>query len=1094
MEVEQRAPGLPMPVQVGLLGVVAVRQDGTLDPVPGRRARALLAALAVDPGRWRSAELLIGEVWEDQPPRSPTNALHTQISRLRALLPPGMLEAGPAGYRLVLGRAEVDVTRAEDLVRRARGAEDSGDHPSALRLVAEASALWRGESGTDLPTQRQADELRIMVQAVRRDLEEVQLDAQLGQGAYTQVLPHLRERCAQDPMDEAAHAAMMRCLAALGRANEALAVFAALRARLAEELGADPSPELVGLHTLILRGELPAAPTEQSPRALAVGLRAAPNPLLGRDEDIAALQALLASSRVVTILGPGGTGKTRLAHELGRAAAQVLPVALVELAGVRSAEDVIGAISATAGVSEAEIGPDGIRRTRRRDIRDRLRESLSARPSLLILDNCEHVIAAAAEIVADLVAAGPELTVLTTSRTPLMVAAEAVYQLPPLHVDEGGSPATDLFCTRARAVRPGARLEATVVAQLCRTLDGLPLAIELAAARVRTMSVEEIHARIADRFALLRATDRTTPERHRTLRAVIEWSWNLLDGAERAALRRLCRLPAGFSRAAAEEVAAWGECADIDSALDGLVNQSLLSLSEHPAPVGLRYHMLETVREFGEERLAGEAEQVARRQAAWARALALRLAERYLSGQQLEAIGWVEAEHENLVAALRHAVAASDPCTALTVFPVLAGYWAIRGAHSEVYLWAPRILDVSNAPTEYVDLDPNLVAACYLAAVVYLSLPGAGRPLARARTRLRRMVVAESLDETVLLGARAALARPGAKGFGRLLAAGIRSARPDTRLLAYIIRASLQENAGNRAQAWRDTLRALDLARQRKDLWAQGMAAQMLGGLNSQAARYADAVGYYRLSARMLYELHAYEESAQARGFVGAALVGAGEVVRGRREALAALGPQQDPVIGGHIGQVAHAEYEASVTATLAEADLAEGNTERGLELYRKAVVLCGLADEAQFADPFASLVTSAAVCAHVAAGARGSAHELLAPLLDTVLVRHLGSRSGQTFPDLPIIGALAVAVSSMDVGDPVWSANGVRLLAIAGRAGARQDYPSLRLDRHLAAARLVVGDELVDAEVSRATALRRAVLGRELSRLLVRRYQALRM
>ncbi len=1077
--------------------MVSVHRAGILEPVPGRRARALLVALALDPGRFRSAESLIDEVWDEQPPRSPMNALHTQISRLRSLLPSGLLEAGPAGYRLALQRVDVDVTRAQDLLGRARAAQDSADHAGALRLVAETSALWRGEAGADLQTQRIADELRTTVQALRSGVDAVRLQAQLGEGQFAQALPRLRERCAEEPLDEPAHEALLRCLAGLGRTNEALAVFAELRSRLAEELGADPAPTLVGLHTQLLRGELVAAPPEAHAPALAtaIGLRAAPNALLGREDDTAALQALMRSCRVVTILGPGGTGKTRMAHELGRAAAQQTPVSLVELAGVRSAEDVVGAISATLGVSEAEIGPDGILRPRRRDVRERLRASLSGRPSLLILDNCEHVIEAAADIVADLVSTSAELTVLTTSRTPLMTAAEAVYQLPPLEVDESGSPATELFCARARAVRPGARLDPIVVAQLCRTLDGLPLAIELAAARVRTMSVEEIHSRIADRFALLRATDRTTPERHRTLHAVIEWSWNLLDDAQRAALRRLCRFPGGFSRAAAEEVAAWGECADIDSALDGLVNQSLLALTEHPAPVGLRYHMLETVREFGEECLAGEAEVVAWRQAAWARALALQLVGLYLNGQQLDAIGSLEAEHENLVSALRWGVAEHEPRTALTVFPVLAVYWAMRGAHSEVYLWAPRIFDVSGSPGEFADLNPNLVAASYLAATVHLGFGGVSRPLAQAKTRLRRLVVGCSdLDDTLLLAARAALAGPGGRGLGRLLATGVRSARPDTRCLARLIRANLQENAGNRAQAWRDTVRGLDLARQCGDRWAQGMAAQMLGSLHSQAARYAEAVEYYRLSAQILHELHAYEESAQSRGFVGAALVGAGQVELGRREALAALGPQQGPLIGGPANQGSHTEYEAAVTATLAEADLAEGKTASGLELYRRAVVLCGLSEAAQFADPFASLVTSAAVCAHVAVGAMRPARELLAPLLDTVLPRDLGARAGQPFVDLPITGALALAVSSLDIGDPGWHENGVRLLATAARAAPRQDYPSLRVDRHLSAARLTVGDELVDAEISRAAALRRRDIGVELQRLLGRRYQALRM
>jgi len=177
-------------------------------------------------------------------------------------VPSGLLEAGPAGYRLALQRVDVDVTRAQDLLGRARAAQDSADHAGALRLVAETSALWRGEAGADLPTQRLADELRTTVQALRSGVDAVRLQAQLGQGQFAQALPGLRERCAEEPLDEPAHEALMRCLASLGRTNEALAVFAELRSRLAEELGADPAPALVGLHTQLLRGELVAAPPE----------------------------------------------------------------------------------------------------------------------------------------------------------------------------------------------------------------------------------------------------------------------------------------------------------------------------------------------------------------------------------------------------------------------------------------------------------------------------------------------------------------------------------------------------------------------------------------------------------------------------------------------------------------------------------------------------------------------------------------------------------------------------------------------------------------------------------------------------------------
>ncbi|XGU19622.1 AAA family ATPase [Rhodococcus sp. 3Y1] len=305
--------------------------------------------------------------------------------------------------------------------------------------------------------------------------------------------------------------------------------------------------------------------------------------MLGRDNDIDQIESLLARSRVVTILGPGGAGKTRLAHELGLRGSVNQPgvsVVLVELASLRSSEDVIAAIGGTLGISESDLAPGKLTVGRTHSARERLKEALSAGPMLLILDNCEHVIGACSEIVAEMIAAGRQLTVLTTSRSPLMISAEAVYPLPPLAIDDGSGSAVELFSARARAVRPSVHLDVDAVVKLCTTLDGLPLAIELAAARVRTMSVDEIGSRLRDRFALLRSDDPTSPDRHRTLHAVIDWSWNLLGSGDQIALRRLCRFPAGFTLSSAQAVAGWGELTDVASAVEALVNQSLLSVSD----------------------------------------------------------------------------------------------------------------------------------------------------------------------------------------------------------------------------------------------------------------------------------------------------------------------------------------------------------------------------------------------------------------------------------------------------------------------------------------------------------------------------------
>ncbi|WP_444980034.1 BTAD domain-containing putative transcriptional regulator [Nocardia amamiensis] len=738
-------------VVVALLGEVALRRDGVLAALPGARSRLLLAALALRPGRSRSAQALIDDVWGEQPPRSPMNALHTQVSRLRAALPDGALEIGPAGYRLTLSAEQVDVTLAGERVREARRCHTADDPAGCLAAIGQARALWRGEPGADLTSGDVADDLRAMAGQLLTELDDLELTAREDGGDVDGALRLARSRAAADPLDETAQQILMRLLATAGRANEALESFAAFRSRLVEQLGADPGPALAALHTAILRGEpvgraaahpghtgvsgtagrswgglasapgagvaaeppsvvgrAPAqpdstdvsatpsgsrggfasaptmagtaaeppsivgcAPAQQGskggsttatgsqsgfaspptadiaaqplptvgraattgvsaeiggarigfmsasavtgiaadpspgpaatalvaePPPAAIGLRAAPNALLGRTADLAALAGLLRDSRVVTVLGPGGAGKTRVANEVGARVAGSRPVILVELASVRADDadarvEIEAAIAATLGLSDVTFDTAALRSRPAIGARRRLHDAVSARSMLLILDNCEHLIDAVAVVVADLIGIANRLTVLTTSRSPLSITAETVYPLPPLTIDPAGSPATELFAARARAVRPTVRLDPDIVAQLCHTLDGLPLAIELAAARVRVMSVEEINDRLADRFALLRHGDRSSPERHRTLHAVIDWSWNLLDTEQQVALRRLCRFPAGFTLSAAVAVAGGTDLDDVAAAVDGLVNQSLLTVLDDEV-LGIRYRML----------------------------------------------------------------------------------------------------------------------------------------------------------------------------------------------------------------------------------------------------------------------------------------------------------------------------------------------------------------------------------------------------------------------------------------------------------------------------------------------------------------------
>ncbi|TCN51647.1 putative ATPase [Rhodococcus sp. SMB37] len=1073
-------------VEVALLGEVATRRGDELIPLPGLRARSLLAALARRPGRACSSQSLIEEVWGDELPRSPTNALHTQISRLRDALPDGVLERGPAGYRLVLDRMQVDLTLVRVCEQRAQQQRADGDLSGAVATVRKARALWRGEPGADLATGDLAREIADEATARAAALDAVELAATVAMGELEQALPLARAAAVRAPVDEQVHGQLMLVLSGLGLDSEALEVFAGLRTRLADRLGADPSPRLVDLNTAILKGESPrfvSAPAvdaetrARTHRALdqehsaaptiprSTGLRAAPNALLGREADLAEVERLMADARVVTVLGPGGTGKTRLVHEIGLRAARDLPVALVELAPLRNGADVVAAISSVLGIGEVELTPGTVlTRARVHDARDRLREALSSRPSLLIVDNCEHLIDDVAEVVADLVAASGQLTVLATSRAPMAITAEAVYPLSPLDIAESGSPATELFSIRAKAVRPSVRLDPAEVARLCRTLDGLPLAIELAAARVRTMTIEDINARLTDRFTLLRSGDRTSPHRHRTLYAVIEWSWNLLEPDQQAALRRLCRFPAGFTLDAAVTVAQWGEVADAGFAIEGLVAQSMLTVVEERA--GLRYLMLETVREFGEEQLARGDEEVVvlDRTFDWAEQFCRGAVRRFLDGDQTAVSREVDTEHDNLLAVLRQALSGGQDRVALTVFPVLGMLWTLRGTHSEVLAWSPRILDLDPRGARARAVPGNLLALSYLLVATVLSFSGVSRELALTRIRLREIIRARDDLDPMIGTATALLVLPvSGRGVARALAVAVRHPDRASRGAALIVRANLRENNGDLYGSGIDGRAALELALAAGEEWTVSMVNQHLGSIAAQSGRYEEAVAYYRGGAEQLRELHAYDESAALHSYIAAALVGLGRVDEARRE-LDQVGDPDDTTVHDRN------QGTAALSASRAEVDLASGDIDVGLRGYRSALALMGWPDIGidDIPDPFGTLVVSATIGAHVLAGRAAEARDVV-DWLGTRMREDLGQEG---YRDLPQIGAVACAVGSFDVA--TGSESGLRLLALSTRAIPRQDFPSMKVSRHLDLARVALGAVRVEEALAAVAGLPR--------------------
>ncbi|MGW0802334.1 BTAD domain-containing putative transcriptional regulator [Nonomuraea sp. NPDC002799] len=700
-------------MQFGVLGPLMVRSpDGEPVVVGGPRPRALLALLLLDAGRTVSTDRLIDGQYGDRPPAGAANAVQAQISRLRRRLPAELIEFHGAGYRLAVSPDDVDAYRFERLAREGRRLLAAGQGAGAAALLREGLDLWRGPALADIvdapfaePAARRLEELRL---AATEDLLEAELA--LPEAAP---VPALQELVAAHPLRERARGLLMRALHAAGRQAEALAVFEDTRRLLADELGADPSPELAAVHLRILRG------AEQRQETARAGPPAQLTSFVGREEELGRLDAL-SGTRLVTIVGPGGTGKTRLAIEAAaRRTTETGPACFVDLslvdgglgsgaggglgsgAGGGSGGGLGGVLADGGGqVARAVLGALGLRepvlRPPAADPAERVVAALAGQRLLLLLDNCEHVIAEAAALARRLLAACPGLTILATSREPLGITGEHLVPLAPLATpppggagDPLGYPAIRLFTDRAAAVRHGFSLDpATLdaVLRICVALDGLPLAIELAAARVRTFGVEEIAVRLAEhgRFSLLSRGDRTAAARHQTLHAVVEWSWSLLGAEEQTLAARLSVFAGGATLEAVERVCG----VDAAGPLADLVDKSLVETD------GERYQMLDTIRLFCAERLAeaGEEERLRRAHAAWFLDLARRADDHLFRAEQLQWLAKLSADNANLQAALGWSVAHDRP-TALRLVAALAMYWWLSGRRGQATRHAVRLLD-----------------------------------------------------------------------------------------------------------------------------------------------------------------------------------------------------------------------------------------------------------------------------------------------------------------------------------------------------------------------------------------------------------------
>ncbi|MFI0451186.1 BTAD domain-containing putative transcriptional regulator [Actinomadura sp. 6N118] len=678
-------------MRFGVLGTLSVwADDGRPVRVPEVKVRALLADLLAHERRPVSADRLADDLWGDNPPGNPVNTLQTKVSQLRRALE----QAEPGGRELVAFQAlgyvlratDVDAARFVALLGRARTANDL---QAKAGLLSDALALWRGPAYADFRDEEFVRTAATRLEEQRLTALEERAEVRLELGEHSLVADELGELVAAHPLRERLRAAHLRALYRSGRQGEALAGYEELRHRLADELGLDPGPDLAALHQAMLRQDPSLAPARSRTNlpAARTNLPAPLTELIGREQAVAEVGSLLGSARLVTLTGPGGVGKTRLALAVADLASDAFPdgVWLVELAGTSGETATVAEVVAAELDVRDEMATGSRPGVRPADLTHRLADALRGRRLLLVLDNCEHVVKPVAEMVDLLLRAAPDLRVLTTSQESLAIPGETLYVVPPLELpvpgtDLGQAGSVQLFVARAAAAAPGFVLDeasAPSVAAICRRLDGLPLALELAAARVRALGVRGVADRLDDRFHLLAVSGRGRPPRQQTLRAVIDWSWEQLTEQQRLILLRLAVHPGGCTLEAAEAVCAGpglGPGVDVADLLDQLVTRSMVESSG-----GIRYRLLESIAAYCLERLA-DGDPVFQRRDLYYTELAEQASPHLYGPAQRQWLDRLDTEAANLRATLEHT---TDHALALRLVDALAWYWYLRGRHRE---------------------------------------------------------------------------------------------------------------------------------------------------------------------------------------------------------------------------------------------------------------------------------------------------------------------------------------------------------------------------------------------------------------------------
>lgn len=791
-------------IQFGVLGDLSVTIAGHAVEIGSRKQRVLLAVLLCNRRRTVSAPILIDALWGERPPPSALPTLRTLANRLRQALAAGgepPLLGRDGGYLLDVDAHQIDAERFAGLVEAARVARGV-DLAQAADHLQSALALWRGPAFGDLA---EAEAIRLEADRLEKarlgGIEEL-AEMHLGLGRAEVAVDVLTPHVAGYPLRERAAGALMLALYRVGRQADALTVYQKLRRLLDAELGVDPTPAVRQLHGRILRhdGDLGGAPAQPprdgTPARREPGtLPLATSPFVGREDLLTGVAAALRRSRLVTLTGPGGVGKSRLALETAHRLAEP------EHDGIRLCE--LAPVPDSAGVGSALAAALGIRQLRGATLEDSLLEALAHSRILVIVDNCEHVLDGVVPILERVLGACPDVHVLATSRERLGAEGESVVEVLPLAVPDDDvdldrvwdhpAPALELLRDRAEAIRPGTCSDpksAAALVEIARRLDGLPLALELAAARVATMGPAEVSRRLDHRFTLLTTGRRGAPTRHRTLRATLEWSYDLLGAAERHVFEQACVFVGGFTLAAAEQVCAPdgdGDAAEVVDLIGSLVDKSMLVLDDSGPTT--RYRMLETLREFGHERLAERRGVLDEAHARYFATLASQLEPQLRGAAEADAVATLVPEIGNLRAGHTWALRAGRRGVAAEISASLVWFGFLR-LRIDLLGWAEDL----------VDDDPEVTGS---------HLPGALYAAGLAAWMRGDLERARAIGERAI--AVAADQRAGRGGLYVVGVTNMHAGRLDDAAAAFERSAALADQAGDHYHAAR-ALGALSLA------------------------------------------------------------------------------------------------------------------------------------------------------------------------------------------------------------------------------------------------------------------------------------------